>query len=198
MPGHAAREEARHRGGVDDMAAWPALLHPRHEGGDAVDRPAEVDAQHPVPIGIARFVDRPEQVDAGIVEQQADRAEPCLDLVRRLGEAACARSRRAARPSPRDCRGWRAPPRSNSSRISAIATLQPWSSSARASPSPMPLAPPVTKAVRPARSFMASSPPAAPSPPGRCRCGRAWRTSAYIPDSPRARGSRRPSPRRAR
>ena len=85
--GHARGEEARHRRGVDDVAAEPALLHPRHEGLDAVDHALEVDAEHPVPILVGGIVDRPEQVHAGIIEEKRDRAHPRLGLVGGRGEA---------------------------------------------------------------------------------------------------------------
>ena len=69
------------------MPAEAPFLHPRHEDLDTVDHALEVDPEHPVPILVGGFVDRPEQVHPGIVEQQADRAHPRLGLVGGRGEA---------------------------------------------------------------------------------------------------------------
>jgi hypothetical protein len=43
----------------------------------------QVDPEHPVPVVERGVLDRLEEVDPGVVEQQADRAELGLDLVGR-------------------------------------------------------------------------------------------------------------------
>ena len=64
------------------MPALAVRLDPRHEGDDAVDHPAEVDAEHPVPVLVGRVGDVVEEVDAGVVAEDVHVAEGALGLVR--------------------------------------------------------------------------------------------------------------------
>jgi hypothetical protein len=107
---------------------------PRHEGDDAVDDAAEVDAEHPVPVLVGGVCDVVEEVDPGVVAEDVDVAEDLLGLVRPPSSAVAA-SR------------W-------SARMSAITTFIPAPRNAFAMPRPTPLPPPVTKATFPSTSFI--------------------------------------------
>ena len=71
----SGRKEARHRRRIDHVAALTRADHARHERHDAIDRTLQIDAHDPVPIVVARLVDGLKQIDAGVVEQEADHAE---------------------------------------------------------------------------------------------------------------------------
>jgi hypothetical protein len=90
-PGRARGEPARHARGVDDIAALAMRDHARRECHHAIDRAVEIDPHQPVPVRIARFLDRLEQVHPGIVEQQGYGAEFRLDAVRRLSHCVARR-----------------------------------------------------------------------------------------------------------
>ena len=80
--GRAAREcrLAGDRGDVDDVAAASRHHPPRGELG-AGDDPAQVDVDHP--LGRLRALVRQQaaEQDAGVVDEDVERAEPLLDLL---------------------------------------------------------------------------------------------------------------------
>src|SRR5215510_2118307 len=65
------------------MAPIAVFLDPRDEGPDAVDNPAKIDAENPVPIIIRAFIHRREKIDAGVVTDYVNFAEHPFHLVRR-------------------------------------------------------------------------------------------------------------------
>ena len=89
-------EDPGHAGGVDDMAlpAWVGLGGRQHHGREeshAVHHAAQVDAQHPVPVGLAGLPDEPPEGHPGVVENQVRCAEARLGgrrQGRHLGAAA--------------------------------------------------------------------------------------------------------------
>ena len=83
-PGGGVDEPGPGRG-VDDVAAVAAFDHPRDERLDAVVDAVQVDPDHPVPRLVAHVPRRRGTGDAGVVEQQADRAELGFDLVGNAG-----------------------------------------------------------------------------------------------------------------
>src|SRR5215475_8702901 len=68
------------------MAPFAVFLNPGDEGPDAVDNPAEIDAEQPVPIVIRAFIHRREKINAGVVADDVNSAEQPLHLVRRAIE----------------------------------------------------------------------------------------------------------------
>src|SRR5262245_59999612 len=68
------------------MAPFAVFLDPRDEGPDAVDNPAKIDAENPVPIIIRAFIHRREKIDSGVVADDVNFAEHPFHLVRRAVE----------------------------------------------------------------------------------------------------------------
>ncbi len=147
-----AGDERGHRGRVDDVPALPVRLDPRHEGDDAVDDAAEVDAEHPVPVLVRRVGDVVEEVDAGVVAEDVHVPEDALGLVggtrERLavGDVQLDRVHVAAELGRR--------------RLEVVGAdvgdrhRMPAARNALAMPSPTPLPPPVMKATLPSTSRM--------------------------------------------
>ena len=79
--GTGVRQDAAGRGGGDDVRARAARAHARHERVDAVDGAKEVHAHAPFPILQRAGAGRLLQADAGIVDEDVDRAEFLLDGV---------------------------------------------------------------------------------------------------------------------
>src|SRR5256885_7096739 len=73
--GTRMRHEPRHRGRVDDVPALAVSHDARQEDDDAVDGAAEVDPEHPVPVGEGRELGGPYDPDAGVVTEDVDLAE---------------------------------------------------------------------------------------------------------------------------
>ena len=71
-PGEACREQ--------DMPALLLLDHPGYERFDTVNRAPQIDVDGPLPVGMGHRLRRPEHRDAGIVEDDMNRAEtrPCV------------------------------------------------------------------------------------------------------------------------
>ena len=84
MADHLERD---HRGDVDDIAAPRRLRIARgHASGDRLrgeERALEVGVQDLVPIGLGLLEHRLGDRDAGVVDQDVERAERALDLVQR-------------------------------------------------------------------------------------------------------------------
>src|SRR5215468_1884468 len=68
------------------MAPFAVFLDPGDEGPDAVDNPAKIDAEQPVPIVIRAFIHRREKIDAGVVADYVNFAVHPFYLVRRAIE----------------------------------------------------------------------------------------------------------------
>ena len=150
-PEATQRHDGRHGAGVDDVAFLFRGQNARHEGADAVDDAPQVDVDDPVPLlerdlpGVAA-VD-----DAGVVHGHVELSEPLDRPRRRLARPLRDRARRPRRPGPRHPRR-RASSRASrrfSSSMSAMTTCMPSAANASTTASPMPLAAPVTTAVRP-------------------------------------------------
>ena len=148
--GLAAIAQRRDRGQVDD-AAPVALDHLALRGARAQKRAPQMHRGDRVPILVGHLVDQIVAGDAGIVDEDVERAEPLGDLLdhrldlggyRDIGLEA---DRRDAMPSGDRSAVASAPAPSRS----AIAIAAPSSASRSAVASPMPRAPPVTSATRP-------------------------------------------------
>ena len=138
------------------MARFAVRLHMRHEGADAVDRAIEIDADDPFPVGERDFLD---------AARRATRRRCCKGCAPcRTARSSRPPHRRSLRRPTRRTGRWRPGRRSSTgcgrrpagrrSSTSAIITFMPRSRNVRASPSPMPLAAPVTNAVLPLNSFI--------------------------------------------
>lgn len=77
--GGGAAQHAHHGAGVDDLAAAAARDHPPGHGPGAVEGAVQVGGDHRVPGLVRHLVQRAAEVDAGVVEQDVDRAEAVLD-----------------------------------------------------------------------------------------------------------------------
>ena len=60
------------------MGVAALLEEPGHEGPDAVEDPPQVDAHHPVPVGLGPLPDHAGLEHAGVVAQQVHRPEPLV------------------------------------------------------------------------------------------------------------------------
>jgi hypothetical protein len=77
-----SHEDGAGGGGGDDVAALVrAGLHSRHEGLRAIHGSPEVHAHAPIPVVVGAVDDAGLQADAGVVHQDADRAELLLDFI---------------------------------------------------------------------------------------------------------------------
>ena len=107
---------------------------------------------------IAVVVDRHAHGDAGIVDDDIERAEMCRDVVDDLDDVVSGRRHRASMPSPNRRLAAISPATAcvASALISVTATLAPSAANTRAVARPMPLAAPVTRTVRPLTERLSS------------------------------------------
>ena len=141
---------ARDRADVDEVGD-PARLalggaqQVRQRRVRDVQQPLEVERDHPVPLLDRGVDDGAEQHHAGVVDHGVQPAE----LLRRAldGRVACSRSVTSASIASPPISATSASRRSL--RRAATATVAPWSASARAVASPIPLLAPVTSATCP-------------------------------------------------
>ncbi len=73
------------RSGVDDPAPL-ARLHAGQRGADRMEGRAHVDRDDLVPLLDREFLDRRDELDAGIVDEDVDRAELALGIRDHLGD----------------------------------------------------------------------------------------------------------------
>ena len=132
----------------------PRSFHRPGQGAAQDHGGGQVQRQDVVPVGVGHPVDRRDDVDAGVVDEDVDRAEGrCASTASRSTAARSARS--AASQAPRavvPSRIAARPASSSSGCRAAITTSAPACGQRRAKACPRPLLPPVTRAVRPVRS----------------------------------------------
>ena len=145
------------------LTMWPCvgLLQHRQKGAGVVVDAAPADVEGPFPFLAAVGDHAAAAADAGVVEQQMDLVGVLLvgDLVAKplhlglVGDIGDVRGDAQALRQPR-CFAQPFGFRHAAAETSHIATLQPSATSWRTSSRPMPVPPPVTTAILPAKSFI--------------------------------------------
>ena len=193
-----------HRAHVDDAAAAAGLVHVRQAGLGREEGAVEVDRQHLLPVGVAELLDRMDDLDAGVADQDVDAAERGDDVAATPALTASSLQTSIATPIalPPPARISAAVASAAALFRSAMATLAPSRAKVSAISLPMPLAAPVTMADL-FLSFMSvpftwrdSRGRRCPGPgSGRTGCG--WRKALPAPAARppvRARGGTAPAP----
>ena len=147
------------RGHIDDAPPSP-LLHRRERMANRVERGDEVDRDDRVPLIDRELLDRRDVLDAGIVDEDVDRAELAGSFV--LSSASIASALLISALSKRTTTPCISAIRVRSASISAGSPkpfktiLQPCAANSSAIPSPMPLVDPVTSTVFPSSMTVSS------------------------------------------